>query len=297
MKKSNSLLCLLGLFAASVNISHGQEDGQPAVVSGIQVLSLGVSDDETGEGGPPRIMQGAVMGGTGASFSFGSALGVNPNDKSQLFNLLSNESIQKELDITKEQIDGTKHIMAEARKRMQVIMQDMLSKRGANGGLNIDREAIRELTEENSAEAKAAIEEILKPDQLKRLKQLAYQIEVERDGLGESLLNGRLGREIGVYDGQKQHLLDRATDIDEQMKREIAQIKAEARAALLDELVPEQRKAAEDLLGAYFDYEEPSLAQSLRSRIRSMREGEESEEEENAEQKTNTRTRRQRSRN
>ena len=295
MKK---LLAVIAL-ASSVGLSaNGQEaDQSPAATGAIQVLSLGVSSDAGGEGGPPRIMQGAVMASPGASISLGTAFGLNPNDKSQLFNLLKNKSIQRELQISDEQIRGATDIMQGAQERMQTIVQGMLANRRPDGGLNIDRDSIKLIAEENSAEAREAIEEILKPAQLRRLRQLAYQIEIDRDGLGASLVKGRLGREIGVYEGQKEQILDRAEQIEEQLKLEIAALKAEARAALLAELSPEQREAAEELLGEYFAYEEPTFAQSLRERIEKARSADEGPAEKEDETKKNTRIRNTRRRN
>ena len=76
--------------------------------------------------------------------------------------------------------------------------------------------------------------------------------------------------EIGVYDDQKQHLIDQAAKIEQEAKAAIVQIKAAARAKLFAELTPDQRKAAEALLGDYFEYEELSFGQQLRKSFKGI---------------------------
>ena len=105
---------------------------------------------------------------------------------------------------------------------------------------------------------------------MKRIRQLAYQIEVTQQGLGEALVTALLGTEIDVHEDQKQHLTDRAAAIEAKAREAIANIRAAARAEMLAELTPDQRKAAIERLGDYFDYEELSLAQRLRQQVKSL---------------------------
>ncbi len=242
--------------------SSPAQDDQP--VSSIQVLSVGSASPDVASGVASSITRG--FSGGGISFQ---SMGVDPSDRSQLFNLLSNESVRNELKLTEGQFGGVKKIMSEASKRIT----EMLTQARTQGGgrIQLNGGQFGELMKANRAEAEAAIEEILLPEQLDRIRQLAYQIEVSQEGLGESLVNGRLGREIGVHDDQKQSLTDRAAKIEAEARQAILEIQAAARAKLFKELTPEQRKQAEELLGDYFDYQEPSLGQQLRKRMKSAR--------------------------
>ncbi len=71
-----------------------------------------------------------------------------------------------------------------------------------------------ELIAESRKQSEAALEEILLPNQLKRIRQLAYQVEIAKLGLSESLTDGRLGKDIGVNDNQKQHLAEKAAAVE-----------------------------------------------------------------------------------
>lgn len=268
MKRSTSLFfASLVAFAASPLVA---QDGE---VSGVQVLGISM---EGGEFTPN--MEGLAEAsisfagpGIGGGMSGGMFGGVNPNDRSQLFNLLANESVRRELKLTDQQFEGVQAVQKLSRTRMQGLIRSAMSKSENGRSISLGGSDFRDMMSENSKAADEAIEEILLPEQLKRIRQLAYQVEIERAGLGESLVNGRLGKDVGVYDDQKQSLTDLAAKIDAETRQSIALIKADARKKLLASLAPEQRKEAEDLLGDYFDYEAVTLEQQLQKSVRRMR--------------------------
>lgn len=220
----------------------------------------------------------------GPSFSMGTPIGmVNPKSRSELFNLLTNESVRKELKLSEEQYEGAQKIMKASQKRMSDLLKAQMSKKDGGGILSFGGADFRELMEENREQAESAIEEILLPAQLERVQQLGYQIDIHQEGgTGESLVNGRLGEEIGVREEQKRLLAEKAAKIEAEAKAAIIAIRAQARAKLFKELVPEQRKAAEELLGDFFLFEEPSLGQRIR---KSMKQVNEQREEKDAESK------------
>ena len=240
-----------------------------------QIQVLGVGGEQMTPEMRERMANGAAsmsfqMAGPSSTISLGGFGGVDPNNRSQLFNLLTNESVKRELQLTDEQFTGAKKIMDESRKRLGRMVTEQLQNREPGSPIRLGGNAVRDLMEEGREQAEAAIEEILLPEQLDRVRQLAYQVEIAQEGLGVSLTEGRLGKEIGVHDGQKQNLLDRAKKIEAEAQQAIIAIRAKARAKLFQELTPDQRKDAEKLLGKYFLYEEPSLGQQLRRSFRSM---------------------------
>lgn len=240
-----------------------------------QIQVLGFSSEAISEDMEAELAEGAAsfsFSGGGGGFSFGSTLGggVNPADRSQLLGLLSNESVRRELKLTDDQYTGAKQIMEESQKRLSDLIRKMLTEQ-KDGAIRLGGTAMRELQQENQKVAEAAIEEILLPEQMTRIRQLAYQVDVSQTGLGEALTEGKLGTDIGVHDDQKQNLLDRAAKIELEAKRAIAKIRAAARAKLFEELTPEQRKTAEELLGDYFLYEELTMSQQLRKSMKGLR--------------------------
>ncbi len=261
------------MILVSAHGANGQEEVQFS--GAVQVLSIGGPEGGLSDEGRQKLAESAIstFSPMGGGMAFGSPLGgIDPNSGSQLFSLLSNESVRQELQLAEQQYAGAQKIMQEASKRTSdYIKATMAEQKSAGGAIRIDGAAMKEIQSESRKQAELAIEEILLPAQLERIRQLAYQIEVAQTGLGEALVSGRLGTEIDVHEDQKQHLTDRAKVIEAETRVAVAKIRSDARAKLLAELAPDQRQAAENLLGAYFDYEELSLSQQIRKQMSAMR--------------------------
>ncbi len=247
--------CLsIALGCAASTIFDAAKLSAQDVVSDVQIITAGE--------GPVFKVNGSGPVPVAISSSVG-ALGVDPNNKSNLLRLLENESIKRELKLTEQQQQGAKRISEEANRQMRDSLREMIQ-----SGKSVRDPAMATMMAENRQKMEGALEEILLPEQLKRIRQLAYQVEIARIGLGESLTDGRLGKEIGVTDNQKQHLSEKAAAIENEVRAAVAKIRAAAQAQLLRELSTEQRQEAEKLLGDYFYYEEPTLEQRVRQQIK-----------------------------
>ena len=225
----------------------------------IAVLSVGETSTEQGSGKVKDAVRSFAFSGPNSI----SLNGVDPNNATALFNMLSNESVRRELKLTDQQFSSAAEIMQASSRRISELVKANISE-----GKAFKINGLRELTEELRQEAEGAIEEILLPEQLKRLKQLAYQIDMARSGLTETVVHGKLGQEIGIVEGQKTPLEERAQKIEAKVQAEIARIRQVAREEFLKELNAEQRQKAQQLIGDYFDYQEPSLAQSIKQKLR-----------------------------
>ncbi|MFN3193333.1 MAG: hypothetical protein ACE361_22670 [Aureliella sp.] len=257
----------------------------PAQEARIQVL--GVGGDEASDELRESVLDGVSsmsfsMAAPGGSISFGGGPmgGINPNNQSQLFQLLSNESVRRELDLSEEQIAGVETIQKETQKRFSELLKVKLMAGGAGGPISLGGDDFQKIMDKNREQAEAAIEEILLPKQMDRIRQLAYQIDIQQNGgIGEALTSGRLGEEIGVHEDQKENLATRAAKIQSEAEQAILAIKTAARAKLFKELAPEQRKEALELLGDYFEFEQPNMLQQLRKSLSKARSSEDAESE------------------
>lgn len=227
----------------------------------VQILSVGA------EGGAPIRLDDKLISGNISIGGLGTSLGINPDSKSSLFRMLGNESVRSELKLTEQQRTSAQRILDESNQRMSDLV-----KKSIREGRGINGTQIAEFTSASRKEAEAAIEEILLPAQLKRIRQLAYQVEVSRSGLGEALTTGRLGKEVGVTDNQKQHLSEKAAAIEAELRQAIVKLRSAAQAKLLEELSTQQRQEAHEMLGDYFYFEEPSIEQSIRQNLKLKRE-------------------------
>ncbi len=270
----------LGLVAALLVFPLSAVRAQEAQ---IQVLGFGSGEmtEEMREGLADRAASMSFsMASPGGAISLGGPVGgVDPNSRSQLFNLLSNESVRHELQLSEEQYGGVQKIMKASQARMTELIRASIETQRDGGAIRLGGEDFMAMREENQAQAEAAIEEILLPEQLKRVRQLAYQVEISNVGIAEALTEGRLGEEIGVHEDQYQHLIDRAAKIESLLASEAFPKRPAARKKMFAELTPEQRKAAEKLLGEYFQYEEVSLSKQLHQQMRRMRQRSEEQED------------------
>jgi hypothetical protein len=81
---------------------------------------------------------------------------------------------------------------------------------GGGGGGNIDREAMRAEMEKRNAETKAKIAEILKPEQVTRLGEIAVQLAGNR-----AILNPDVQKTLGLSDEQKAKITELQTKMQE----------------------------------------------------------------------------------
>lgn len=104
-----------------------------------------------------------------------------------------------------------------------------------------------------------SLDEILRPEQMARLKQIAFYVEIAYRGLDGALADGRLGREIGVVGTQIPILRQKIPPILDEAERKIRSIRIAAQDRILNELSTEQRNAANNLLGPYFEFIDSGL--------------------------------------
>ena len=119
--------------------------------------------------------------------------------------LLGNSGVQKELKLTDEQIDKAKKVAQDLREKYQ---DDFAKLRDAKPEER--REKFQGLSKKISAEAQKALAGILKPEQLKRLK----QIELQQIGLADTDAQSALK----LSDDQKQKLKTIAEDSTKEMR-------------------------------------------------------------------------------
>lgn len=106
--------------------------------------------------------------------------------------LLAAESVQKELGLTEDQI-------AKIRERGQ---------RAAQGGFQqfqgLSREELQQRFEEMRKETEKFLSETLKPEQQKRLKEIALQVQIRNMGLLTALMNPENAEKLGITDDQRE---------------------------------------------------------------------------------------------
>lgn len=166
--------------------------------------------------------------------------------------LLRSEAVQKELEMTDEQIELIKELSE-----------------GQNRGPGIDREALRaemeglsdeermakikEMRESRSKEQMEQLGEILLPHQMDRLSQISFQASTQ--GGTRSLLGGPVADKLNITDEQKEELRETAEELQKKFEEEVAKLREEMQSKLLEALTPEQQAEYKKLTGEKFTFE------------------------------------------
>lgn len=171
--------------------------------------------------------------------------------------LLTNASIQKELDMSEDQIEDVTKI----NEKQGELMRDIY------GGLRDipqeERQAkFAEAQEKMQAKMKdinAEVEDLLLKPQKKRLDQIKAQMSMRgRGGRGGNSLTGILSptivEQLEITESQQEKIRTKAEEIQEELDKKIAKLRAEAQEELLDELDGNQKKQFEELIGDPFDF-------------------------------------------
>jgi len=239
----------------------------------LAILLAGVSQAQPPQGGRGPRGQGPGMGGFGGRFGGGFGGGGGA-----LIRLLAIEEVQKELKLGEEQINQVKDLQ-----------QDLQNLRPADRGAMRDlsqeeRRARFEEMQKKVQEIEKQGENILEPEQMKRLKQIALQLRLKMLGAG-ALGDPALVRELGISEGQIAKLRElrqaarpqgpqgpqaqpgerpdrpRWRDMTEEQRRaqweEMAKRMEEARKKMMDQameiLTPSQKEKLEELKGPEFN--------------------------------------------
>jgi hypothetical protein len=248
------VLLLLNLLAGTVVVSQSETGpprqeaatGEAIVISATQamgesgmttdVMSINVADISDGA----AIMTEFVPAG-----QFGLAFG-NSGDS---FSLLNNPSVQKDLLLVDDQLEQIREINKEFSRKIREQMGEF---KDENGNFSFDHGSnLADLIRELKQQQQEQIDSILLPNQQQRLKQVARQMK--RKQLGTSrLLTEQLAEELDLSEQQQDRIRTRAKELQEEIDRKLAELRANAKQQLIKELSPSQRKKLEELIGDEF---------------------------------------------
>jgi hypothetical protein len=173
--------------------------------------------------------------------------------RTSLMSLLNSADVREEIGMLDYQFDRiqerNREIQSKANERVLSLL--IFSKDGS-----VDRQKVREGIEEIRDEAQQEIEEAVLPFQLKRLKQIAYHVQMRKRGAVEVITNDPLAADLGLTDDQKESLREKAEEIDEELAREIAKLRAKAKQKLFSQLRPDQQRKLSAITGEEFTYQE-----------------------------------------
>lgn len=254
------LLLTLGL-ALFTSPAFAQEQAGPAAAT--QKMGIAISASQ-GEGGEMQIMSFSADEGAGMVFSSPMMLGgegmMMPGMMDQ-FGLLSQQSIQEELDFVGEQREQYKRLQKDYNDRIREKMEAM-----NKGGFAPEKaqslgEEIRAMKEQQARD----IEELLLPHQVNRLKQIQTQNKMKALGLN-AFNDKKLAEELGMTEEQLEQLKEKAKELSAELQKKIKGLREETQETLLKELTKEQQEKLKELTGDKFEMPAPKPLEFRRGR-------------------------------
>lgn len=178
----------------------------------------------------------------------------NPDNPLSIAVLAVNPTVAAELNLEGKQLKALKSLFREGHGSLEVVTYE-----SKDGEVVLDAKGRALHYQETLQARRNAIEEVLTPEDLKRLRQAAFQIEIARSGFGVAITSGALSENVGVSDNQKSHLREKANQIEAKLQGKIAKLLVEAQEEMVNELPAEQREKAKECLGNPFFYREDKL--------------------------------------
>ena len=236
-----------------------EADASADGVTGFSTMRVVASD----EGGGPATMW--MSSGDGAPMALpGFSFGNRPMDS---FSLLSNPSVQKDLELVDEQMDQIRDIQKEFGSRIKEHIGDL-----SKGGFDPNRardlgEVIRELKEEQ----KQKVSNILLAHQQDRLKQVALQMHMNSSGTANALSSDEIAEALGLTSEQIEQLKKKSKELQQRVDEKIKQLREEAKQELIGELSRDQQAKLKEMIGDKFKSESSDWQFNRRSLRRSSR--------------------------
>jgi hypothetical protein len=265
-----TMVCSLG----TINTGIAQEEELGAELSTsqqVEMTVIGSSDI----GGPMIFSTSESFGGGGATMRMGFSdgpVGMFGGGDFEMpapdsFSMLSNPSVQKDLELVGDQLKQVQDLQAEFGNQMK----DQIGALTAGGFSPEQMKAIPALIAKIKEKQKDQLKSLLLPHQIERLEQVALQTHMKQAGTAGALASDQVADALGITKEQIEKLKARSKEINEKLQEDIESLKDEAQQELLGELTMDQREKLKELTGDKYepqnkDWEEAFGAPRMKSR-------------------------------
>ncbi|MCL4202890.1 MAG: hypothetical protein KJ000_10355 [Pirellulaceae bacterium] len=201
-----------------------------------------------GPGGPGGF---GGFGGPGAFGGFGMG-GLGGGDN---LTLLLRADVRGELELLDEQVAELQKLADGMRDQFRDLMTP-----DENVSWQDRMQRFREVAEKARDEAQQKVDKILLPHQKKRLEQLSNQMRMP-GGAMRGMTGGPLADELGLSDAQREKIRAKAEQLEAELRKKLAEMRAQAQAELLKELTPQQQAKIKEMFGEPFEFRRDEMPQ------------------------------------
>ena len=173
--------------------------------------------------------------------------------------LINDENVRKELDLVDDQVSKLREIQGRAGEEMRAAFEGF-DFQGLRDLSEEERDAkfapIRAKMEKVNADIQKDIDQVLLPQQRQRLKEIVVQSQIRRQGTSGALTSGTLATELNITDEQKEKLRAKQEEVEQELQKEMEQLRLEARDKILSVLTAEQRAKLNSLMGSPVQFQQ-----------------------------------------
>jgi Spy/CpxP family protein refolding chaperone len=186
---------------------------------------------------PQRGPGGAPGGGPGG---FGGGFG-------SLADVLRRQDVRTDLELLDDQVAQLEKLAEGRREQMRELFSGLRDvpqeERGAK---------MRELVQKAQKDLEADVGKILLPHQMKRAKQLVTQMQMRG---GRGMLSEPIAQDLGLTDAQKEQLQAKSAQLEEEVRKKLAELRAQSQNELLKVLTPAQQAKWKEMVGEPFEFQ------------------------------------------
>jgi len=172
-----------------------------------------------------------------------------------LADILRREDARKELELLDDQIAQLQKLDELRREKMRELFSGLQDVPQAERGAKM-RELFQKSQQDlqkSQQDLEAEIGKILLPHQMKRAKQLAMQLRLR--GGTRSMLADPVAQDLALTDEQKEKLLAKSVQLEEELRKKYAELRAQAQDELLELLTPAQQAKWKEMVGEPFEFQ------------------------------------------
>ena len=237
----------------AVDVLAQKGDGGPVGIFDSQAqyseFMGGVKQAAYGEGGSPELQAMVPMLN---DIALNKPVGWTASEygtESSTLGMLADADVRSDLEMLDDQYRQLQDLNAEIQKRAaeQIRSLDFSDRENLVSQIKSIREsAVNDLNG------------VLLPHQIERLKQIRMQSILRRRSLIEVITSDPVKSELEITDDQSSDLKAKEKEIEEELQREIAELREKARKKLLSSLRPTQQEAVEKMIGDAYEFKAKS---------------------------------------
>jgi len=260
-----STFCLTGsMFAQEEEVQTAGEAVEMTVIAGDETGGAPMIFATSENVGPDGVRSGLRIMSSPGTMNFVGGLGGEFNMPApDPWAMLSNPSVQKDLELVGDQLKQVQELQSEFARQMKEQIGDF-----QKGGLSPDRlKGLPELMKKLREEQREQMQSVLLPHQVERLKQVAFQTHMKRAGAAGALTSAEVAEKLGMTEEQIERLKKRSQEIKTKLAEDMEKLKEKAQQELLMELTPDQRAKVKEMTGDKYEPQTKDWQESF-NRIR-----------------------------